>query len=81
MLGNNDSGLGKPDSSVKMPDLNGKDIDLCTGAYSQSKHNGKYMPIDMYPYILQAVEAYATLGEIVSSLKEVFGEYQEPGAA
>ena len=30
------------------------------------------------PYILEAVRAYATLGEIVSVMKEVFGTYQEP---
>lgn len=30
------------------------------------------------PYILEAVHAYSTLGEIVSVMKEVFGEYQEP---
>ena len=31
----------------------------------------------MYP-ILEAVNAYATLGEITGVLREVFGEYQEP---
>lgn len=30
------------------------------------------------PYILEAVHAYATLGEIVSVMKEVFGVYEEP---
>ncbi len=30
------------------------------------------------PYILDAVRAYATLGEIVGVLKEVFGTYEEP---
>jgi methylmalonyl-CoA mutase N-terminal domain/subunit len=30
------------------------------------------------PYILDAVRAYATLGEIVSVMKEVFGTYEEP---
>jgi methylmalonyl-CoA mutase, N-terminal domain len=30
------------------------------------------------PHILEAVRAYATLGEIVSVMKEVFGIYQEP---
>ena len=30
------------------------------------------------PYILDAVRAYATLGEIISVMKEVFGTYQEP---
>jgi methylmalonyl-CoA mutase N-terminal domain/subunit len=30
------------------------------------------------PHILEAVHAYATLGEIVGVMKEVFGTYQEP---
>jgi methylmalonyl-CoA mutase, N-terminal domain len=30
------------------------------------------------PYILEAVRAYATLGEIVDVMREVFGTYQEP---
>jgi methylmalonyl-CoA mutase, N-terminal domain len=31
------------------------------------------------PYILDAVRAYATLGEICDALREVFGTYQERG--
>jgi len=31
------------------------------------------------PYILGAVRAYATLGEICDALREVFGTYQERG--
>jgi methylmalonyl-CoA mutase N-terminal domain/subunit len=30
------------------------------------------------PFILEAVRAYATLGEIIAVMKEVFGVYQEP---
>lgn len=30
------------------------------------------------PFILDAVHAYATLGEIVSAIREVFGTYEEP---
>lgn len=30
------------------------------------------------PYIIEAVRAYATLGEITDVFREVFGEYQEP---
>jgi methylmalonyl-CoA mutase, N-terminal domain len=30
------------------------------------------------PFILEAVQAYATLGEIMQVMKEVFGVYQEP---
>ena len=33
------------------------------------------------PYILDAVRAYATLGEICSALGDVFGSYQEPAFA
>ncbi|HPZ65660.1 MAG TPA: methylmalonyl-CoA mutase family protein, partial [Bacillota bacterium] len=31
----------------------------------------------LIPYILEAVKVYATEGEIVAVLKEVFGEYRE----
>ncbi len=30
------------------------------------------------PFLLDAVRAYATLGEIVQVMKDVFGTYQEP---
>jgi methylmalonyl-CoA mutase N-terminal domain/subunit len=30
------------------------------------------------PYILEAVHAYATLGEIIDVMREVFGVYEEP---
>jgi len=33
---------------------------------------------NLMPYILASVKTYATLGEIVDSLKEIYGEYQEP---
>ncbi len=33
---------------------------------------------NLMPYILRAVRAYATLGEITDVLREVFGTYQEP---
>jgi methylmalonyl-CoA mutase N-terminal domain/subunit len=33
---------------------------------------------NLMPPIINAVKAYATVGEICSALKEVFGEYQEP---
>jgi methylmalonyl-CoA mutase N-terminal domain/subunit len=32
---------------------------------------------NLMPAILEAVESYATVGEIASTLREVFGEYQE----
>ena len=30
------------------------------------------------PYILDAVRVYATLGEIIGVMRDVFGTYQEP---
>ena len=33
---------------------------------------------NLMPYILEASKAYATLGEISDTMREVFGEYQEP---
>jgi methylmalonyl-CoA mutase N-terminal domain/subunit len=33
---------------------------------------------NIFPSLLPAVEARATIGEITSTLKEVFGEYTEP---
>jgi methylmalonyl-CoA mutase N-terminal domain/subunit len=33
---------------------------------------------NLMPFILNSVRAYATLGEIIDALKEVYGEYQEP---
>ena len=32
---------------------------------------------NLMPYILDAVKAYASLGEICNVLREVFGEYQQ----
>jgi len=34
--------------------------------------------LNLMPFILKCVKSYTTLGEIIDSLKEVFGEYQEP---
>jgi methylmalonyl-CoA mutase N-terminal domain/subunit len=34
--------------------------------------------LNLMPYILKCVKSYATLGEIIDTLKEVFGEYEEP---
>lgn len=34
--------------------------------------------VNLMPFILECVKRYATLGEIIDSLKVVFGEYEEP---
>jgi len=35
---------------------------------------------NLMPHLLKCVKAYATLGEIMDALKDVFGEYEEPVA-
>jgi methylmalonyl-CoA mutase N-terminal domain/subunit len=42
-----------------------------------AEDNGRHGPNTM-PYILDAVRAYATLGEITDIFRDVFGEYREP---
>jgi methylmalonyl-CoA mutase N-terminal domain/subunit len=34
--------------------------------------------VNLMPFILRCVKSYATLGEIIDALKDVYGEYQEP---
>lgn len=34
--------------------------------------------VNVMPHLLRAVKAYATLGEIIETFKEVYGEYREP---
>ena len=34
--------------------------------------------VNTMPFILDAVKAYATVGEISDALRDVFGTYQEP---
>jgi methylmalonyl-CoA mutase N-terminal domain/subunit len=34
--------------------------------------------LNLMPAVIEAVKAYATVGEITATLKEVYGEYQEP---
>jgi len=42
-----------------------------TGHHSRGGEN-------LMPYILDAVKSYATLGEIMGALRQVFGVYLEP---
>jgi methylmalonyl-CoA mutase N-terminal domain/subunit len=34
--------------------------------------------VNLMPFLVDCVKCYATLGEIVETLKEIYGEYQEP---
>jgi methylmalonyl-CoA mutase, N-terminal domain len=33
---------------------------------------------NIMPYLMEAVDSYATLGEVIQALKEVFGVYEQP---
>jgi methylmalonyl-CoA mutase N-terminal domain/subunit len=43
--------------------------------------DGKISPANTMPFILEAVKAYATVGEICDALREVYGTYEESAFA
>jgi methylmalonyl-CoA mutase N-terminal domain/subunit len=43
----------------------------------QTPTDGKISPVNTMPFILDAVKAYATVGEICDALREVYGTYEE----
>ena len=43
--------------------------------------NGEISPANTMPFILEAVKAYATVGEICEALREVYGTYEESAFA
>jgi methylmalonyl-CoA mutase N-terminal domain/subunit len=43
--------------------------------------DGQISPVNTMPFILDAVRAYATVGEICNALREVYGEYTETAFA
>ena len=47
------------------------------GQEPQAESNGNISPANTMPYIVDAVRAYATVGEICEALREVFGTYKE----
>jgi methylmalonyl-CoA mutase N-terminal domain/subunit len=47
------------------------------GQEPQSSANGDISSANTMPYIVDAVRAYATVGEICEALREVFGTYTE----
>ena len=34
--------------------------------------------LNLMPFVIEAVKAYATVGEITKTLKDYYGEYKEP---
>jgi methylmalonyl-CoA mutase, N-terminal domain len=47
----------------------------------QTPIDGKISPVNTMPFILDAVKAYATVGEICQALREVYGTYEESAFA
>ena len=47
----------------------------------KSGANGAISPANTMPFILDAVKAYATIGEICDALREVYGTYEESAFA
>ena len=43
--------------------------------------NGQISPANTMPFIVEAVKAYATVGEICDALRQVYGEYTETAFA
>ncbi len=58
---------------VKTERDNNAVVSLLGEIKSAANHN-----LNLMPSIIDAVNAYATVGEIIQTLKDVFGEYEEP---
>ena len=43
--------------------------------------DGRISPVNTMPFIIEAVKAYATVGEICEALREVYGTYEETAFA
>ena len=55
-----------------------RDNQAVQAALKQVKEAAQDESANTIPPLVEAVEAYATVGEITSTLKEVFGTYEEP---
>jgi methylmalonyl-CoA mutase N-terminal domain/subunit len=47
----------------------------------QAGKDGQISPVNTMPFIIEAVKAYATVGEICDALREVYGTYEESAFA
>jgi len=56
----------------------GRDNQVVQAALKRLKEAAQDENANTIPPLVEAVEAYTTVGEITSTLKEVFGVYQEP---
>ena len=50
------------------------EVERCLDRIKQDAHDN----LNLMPSVIEAVKAYATVGEITQTLKDVYGEYQEP---
>ena len=55
-----------------------RDDEAVAGALDRLHGAASDARINLMPPILEAVRAYATLGEIIAVMKEIFGKYEEP---
>ena len=53
---------------------NSKKVNQCLNLLREDARNDK----NLLPPVIEAVKEYATVGEIIQTLKDVYGEYEEP---
>lgn len=58
-----------------------RDGEMVRAALKRLREEAQDERVNLIPAILEAVKAYATIGEMCQVLREVFGEYREYGAA
>ena len=54
-----------------------RDADAASGALMALRNACRDPRANTMPYILDAVHAYCTLGEMMNTMREVFGEHRE----
>ncbi|MDY6844536.1 MAG: methylmalonyl-CoA mutase family protein, partial [Thermodesulfobacteriota bacterium] len=57
-----------------------RDNDAVTASLKRLKEAAKDESVNIIPPLMECVRLYASIGEMGSVLREVFGEYQEYGA-
>ena len=55
-----------------------RDADRHAAALSRLREEARRGDVNLMPAIVEAVEAYATIGEMCNTLRAVYGEYREP---
>jgi methylmalonyl-CoA mutase, N-terminal domain len=55
-----------------------RDADAHARAVNRLHEESTRAAVNLMPAIVEAVQAYATIGEMCGVLREVFGEYREP---